>query len=60
MPSEPDDKPHAQSPVERMINALDEVQEAVERLAAEKRTSGRPVVRDFVLLEPFSRDDSSR
>ena len=59
MPSEPDDKPHAQSPVERMINALDEVQEAVDRLAAEKRTS-RPVARDFVLLEPFSRDDSSR
>ena len=60
MPSEPDDKPHAQSPVERMINALDEVQEAVERLAAETRRSGRPVVRDSVLLEPFSRDDSSR
>ena len=61
MPSEPEDKPHAESPVERMINALDEVQEAVDRLAAEKRTSTRPVVRDFVLLEPpFSRDDSSR
>jgi len=60
MPSEPDDKPTAESPVERMISALDEVQEAVERVAAEKRTSGRAVVRDFVLIEPFSRDDSSR
>jgi hypothetical protein len=60
MPSETDDNRRAPSPIERMINALDEVQEAVDRLAAEKRTSGRPVVRDFVLLEPFSRDDSSR
>jgi hypothetical protein len=61
MPSETDDNQRAQSPIERMINALDEVKEAVDRLAAEKRTSTRPVVRDFVLLEPpFSRDDSSR
>ena len=60
MPSETDDNQRARSPIERMINALDEVQEAVNRLAAEKRASNRPVVRDFVLLEPFSRDNSSR
>jgi len=59
MPSENDDQ-HAKSPIERMINALDEVQEAVDRLAAEKRPVSRPVVRDFVLLDPFFRDDSSR
>jgi hypothetical protein len=34
----------------KMINALDEVQEAVDRLAAEKRPAGWPVVRDFVLV----------
>jgi hypothetical protein len=43
-----------------MINALDEVQEAVDRLAAENRTPDRTVARDFVLVEPFSRDDASR
>jgi len=59
MPNETDDD-RAPSPVEEMINALDEVQEAVDRLAAEKRPAGRPVVRDFVLLDPFSRDDNSR
>jgi len=59
MPSNTDDN-RVPSPVERMINALDEVQEAVDRLAAENRTPDRTVARDFVLVEPFSRDDASR
>ena len=59
MPSETDDN-RAPSPVERMINALDEVQEAVDRLAAEKRPPAPSVARDFVLLEPFSRDERPR
>ena len=58
MSNETDDD-RAPSPVEEMINALDEVQEAVDRLAAEKESAGRPVVRDFVLLDPFSRDDKN-
>jgi hypothetical protein len=57
MPSETDDDQRPRSPVERMINALDEVQEAVERLAAEKRMSGRRIAHDLALLEPFSRED---
>jgi hypothetical protein len=60
MPSDTNDN-RDPSPVERMINALDEVQEAVERLAAENRTPDRTVGRDFVLRrEPFTRDDASR
>ena len=42
-----------------MINALDEVQEAVDRPGGRKAPAGRPVVRDFVLLEPFPRDEKS-
>lgn len=60
MPDDTGDDQRHRSPVEKMINALDEVQEAVARLAAEKRTPGRRIAQDLALLEPFSRDDSSR
>lgn len=60
MPDDTDDDQRHGSPVEKLINALDEVQEAVARLAAEKRTAGRRIAQDLALLEPFSQDDSSR
>ena len=60
IPDDTDDDQRHRSPVEKLINALDEVQEAVARLAAEKRTAGRRIAQDLALLEPFSREDSSR
>jgi hypothetical protein len=65
MPDEIDDdqRPRSpvenRSPVEKMIDALDEVQEAVDRLAADRRIAGRRAAHDLALLEPFSPDDSS-
>jgi hypothetical protein len=65
MPEEIDDdqRPRSpvdhRSPVEKMIDALDEVQDAVDRLAADRRIAGRRVAHDLALLEPFSPHDSS-
>ena len=53
-----DDNPRPLSPVEKMLNALDEVQDAMKRLAAENRTVGRRVGHDFALVEPFSPEDA--
>lgn len=57
MPGVPDDNRSRASPVERMINALDEVQDAVNRLAAERRTADRRVAREIVPEEPLSREE---
>jgi hypothetical protein len=51
---ETDDSPRPLSPVEKMLNALDELQDAMKRLAAENRIVGH----DFALVEPFSREDA--
>jgi hypothetical protein len=58
MPDDTADDQVDRSPVEKLINALDEVQEAVDRLAADRRTAGRRVAHDVVRLEPFAPDDS--
>jgi hypothetical protein len=55
MPNETDDDQRPPLRVEKMLNALDEVQEAVDRLATERRTTGRRVAHDPTLVEPFSR-----
>jgi hypothetical protein len=60
MPSDTDDPPGTPSSVENLINALDEVRDAMERLAAERRTTPRQTARDFAVIEPYSREDSSR
>ena len=57
MPGDPEDYRPPFSPVERMINALDEVQDAVDRLAAESRTADRRVARDIAPEEPLSREE---
>ena len=55
MPDETDDGQRSPLGVEKMLNALDEVQEAVDRLATERRTTDRRAVHNLTLVEPFSR-----
>jgi hypothetical protein len=55
MPNETDDEQRPPLGVEQMLEALDEVQEAVDRLATERRTTGRRAGHDLTLVEPFSR-----
>ena len=46
------------SPVEKMLNALDEVEAAMGRVAAEKRAARRRIAHDHLALgEPFSREE---
>ena len=56
IPDDPDDDQRPVSPIEKMINALDEVQDAVNRVAAESRTAGRRVAHDLAPEEPFTRE----
>jgi hypothetical protein len=60
MPSDTDDTRGAPSSVENLINALDEVRDAMDRLAAERRTTPRQTARDFAIVQPYPREDSSR
>jgi hypothetical protein len=55
MPNETDDDQRPPLRVEKMLSALDELQEAVDRLAAQTRTTGGRIAHDLTLLEPFSR-----
>jgi hypothetical protein len=55
MPNETDDDRRPPLRIEKMLNALDELQAAVDRLATETRTTGRRVAHDLTLVEPFSR-----
>jgi hypothetical protein len=55
MPNDTDDDQPAPARVEKMLSAVDEVQEAIDRLASESRTADRRVAHDLTLVEPFSR-----
>ena len=55
MPNDTDDDQRPSGRVEKMLSALDELQEAIDRLASESHTAGRRVVHDLTLVEPFSR-----
>ena len=55
MPNETDADRRPPLRIEKMLNALDELQAAVDRLATETRTTGRRVTHDLTLVEPFSR-----
>jgi hypothetical protein len=58
MPSDSDDAKQALSPVEKMSDALDEIQAAMDRLAAERRTAERRDAHDQVTLaEPSSQTE---
>jgi hypothetical protein len=58
MLSETDDNQPASSPVEKMLNALDEVEAAMGRLVAEKRTARWRITQAHLALgEPFSREE---
>jgi len=54
--SDNDQRPASQ--VEKLLNALDEVQDAVNRLAAESRPADQPIADDVSAVEPFSREDA--
>ena len=58
MSSDPEDGGRAPSPVERMINALDEVRIAVDRMAGKTRTSDPQGVPDRAQVESSSPDQS--
>ena len=46
------------SPVDKMLNALDEVEAAMGRVTAEKRAARRRIAHDHLALgEPFSREE---
>jgi hypothetical protein len=57
MASDPEGDRRTPSPVERMINALDEVRDAVKRLAGETRATAPQPVPDFERVEPSSAGD---
>jgi hypothetical protein len=58
MPIDTDETQHPPSPVEKMLNALDEVEAAMGRLVAEKRAAHRRIAHDHLALgEPFSREE---
>ncbi len=46
MPDDSEGDEQSSSRVEKMINALDELQDAVDRLAAETRAAGRRATQD--------------
>jgi hypothetical protein len=56
-PDDPDDDQRPVSPIEKMINALDEVQDAVNRVADESRTASRRAADDLAPEEPFTRQE---
>jgi hypothetical protein len=52
--TDPDEADHPATAVEKLINAVDEVRDAIDRLTAENRTAGRRADDDPALREPFS------
>ena len=53
MPSDTEDEQPSSSRVEKMLNALNELQEAVDRLAAENRTASQRATHDLAPVEPL-------
>jgi hypothetical protein len=53
----PNDDERDPTPVEKMLSALDELQEVVDRLAVDRHPAGRRTARDLTLVEPFSREE---
>jgi hypothetical protein len=57
MPSDPESDRRPPSSVEKLLNALDEVRDAVNRVAVESGTVSRQPSPDLVRTEPSSPDE---